>query len=113
MLNSKEIERAVAKLDEPPDSYNNIEIHLFFVLQDILVKFRQGRLSKEQATRLKKQAIQNYEVSKASYSTYQYYTDMIAKTEHLRIQLRKDKKLETALKLIELYSGEVGMWDLS
>lgn len=113
MLNPKEIEKAVAKLDIPPKSYNNIEMHLFFVLQDILIRFRQGRLSKEQASRLKLQAINNYESSKVSYETYHHFTSLINNTEHLRMQLRKDKKIETALKLIELYSGEVGMWNLN
>lgn len=113
MRNPKEIEKAVAKLDIPPESYRNIEIHLFFVLQNILINFRKGRISKEQASKLKMRAFNNYQKVKKEYEIYEYYTKMIVQTEKLRIELRKDKKLETALKLIELYSGEVGMWNLN
>lgn len=107
-----EIEKIVMTSDNPPSSFNNIEIHLFFVLQDILIRFQNGRISKEQATKLKKQAIENYNKSKEQYQIFEYYNSLISKTEHLRIELRKEPKLETAIKLIELYSGEVGTWNL-
>lgn len=112
MLNSKEIEKAAIALDEPPDSYSNIEIHLFFVFQDLLGRYKTGRLSKDQASRIKNKAIVNYERTCKDYERYKYYNDLIDKTQLLRIELRKNPKIETALELIECYSGEVGTWNL-
>lgn len=112
MLRSKDIEKAAITLDEPPTSYNNIEIHLFFVLQGLLEKFKAGKLSKEQAGKLKVKVIANYERDCKMYERYQYYNNLINQTQLLRIELRKNPKIETALKLIECYSGEVGMWNL-
>lgn len=112
MRNYKEIEKIVTTEETPPESYNNIEMHLFFVLKDVLNRFSCGKLTKDQAARLKKQAIVNYEKCSMTYEVYEHCIKQIAETERLRIELRKNPNWKTAMKLIELYSGEVGMWNL-
>lgn len=112
MRSYKEIEKTVMTEETPPESYNNIEMHLFFVLQDVLSRFKANKINKDQAARLKKQAIVNYEKCTMTYAVYEHCIKQIAETEQLRIELRKNPNWKTAMKLIELYSGEVGMWNL-
>jgi len=110
MLEPKEIEKAVAKLDEPPDSYNYLEKNLFWTLQAILQKYITGRISKEQASKLKLQAVREYETDKFHKEVMDAHIERIKETEILRIELRKNPTWETAMKLLELYSGETGFW---
>lgn len=112
MLTAKEIEKAAVTCDNPPEAYHTIENNLFFALQNLLSRYKRGGITKEQAGRLKTKIISNYERDVKIYETYMYYNSLINQTQLLRIELRKNPKIETALKLIECYSGEVGMWNL-
>lgn len=110
MLDPKEIEKAVLRLDDPPESYNYLEKNLFWALQTILQKYKSGKISKEQASKLKLQAVKNYETDKFHKEVMDAHIERIKETELLRIELRKNPIWETAMKLLELYSGETGFW---
>lgn len=110
MLNPKEIEKSVLKLDEPPETYHYLEKNLFWTLQNIFSRFKAGRLSKDQAGEHKIRAINDYETDKFHKEVMDAHIERIKETELLRIELRKNPTWETAMKLLELYSGETGFW---
>lgn len=110
MLDPKEIEKAVLRLDDPPESYHYLEKNLFWTLQNIFSRFKAGRLSKDQASKHKLRAINDYETDKFHKEVMDAHIERIKETELLRIELRKNPTWETAMKLLELYSGETGFW---
>lgn len=110
MLDPKEIEKDVIKLDEPPESYHYLEKNLFWTLQTILERYKAGRINKEQAGKHKLRAIKDYETDKFHKEVMDVHIERIKETELLRIELRKNPIWETAMKLLELYSGETGFW---
>ena len=110
MRSPDEIIRAAATLQEPPDTYENIELYLFFVLQSLLRAYEYGQLTKEKAGGLKTKAISNYSKDCKIYERYKHYSELIDRSQLLRIELRKNPNIRTAIELIECYSGEIGMW---
>lgn len=104
MLTSEEI----IKLNEPPSEL--LELHLYQALEIIRWRYYNNQIDKATALKLKDKAIKKYD---SQVKQYEFMVDMfkthvenIKKTEMLRTEFRKNPNLETAKKLIELYSGE-------
>lgn len=103
--------------DNMNDTYTNIiEISAFVAIRDIAIQFANKRIDQQTATILKNKVFKAYEDNKKEYEfkeqVYDTYLAKINKTEDLRSKLRHQLKenntscLDTALKLIEIYSGE-------
>jgi len=119
MKTAEEISNDAAQLEEPLNDYSLLELHLFITLKALYKQFYNNQISKDQGSKLKILAMNNfynkakqYELEKESFK--KFISD-IRKTELLRSKLRfelKDKSinaLDTAIELIEIYSGE-GNW---
>ncbi|MBO5179301.1 MAG: hypothetical protein J6B87_03025 [Clostridia bacterium] len=105
MLTSEEI----LKLKEPPSEL--LELHLYQALEIIRWRYHNNQINKETAFKLKDRAVKKYD---AQVKQYEFMTNMfkehvenIKKTETLKIEFRKNPNLDTAKKLLELYSGEM------
>jgi|GEM_PF-2944830 len=120
MKSGEEIYKDAVKLDDIPEYENVIEINTFMALKELLIQFQNKNISKEKAAQWKNQIIGKYETNKSVYELqigiHKKTIDNISKTEDVRSLLRhqlinKDvHSLETALKLIGLYSEE--KWDI-
>lgn len=116
MKTAEEIFEDARLCDDIPNYHNVIEINCFMSLRILLKQFYNKHISKEQATNLKNKIYKKYNDNKKQYefeeNMFKEYIDNIAKTEDLRTLLRhqlneqSEYSLETALKLIELYSNE-------
>lgn len=114
-------EDARTSIDIPNEYTNVLEINCFMSLRILLKQFQNNHISKELATREKMKIFRTYEDAKKQYefkeAMFDEYIENIKKTEDLRNLLRcqlneqSEYSLETALKLIELYSKE--RWDFN
>ena len=111
-----EIFEDARKYDDIPKNYNILEINCFMSLRILLKQYYNKHITKEQASREKIKIFKSYESNKKQYefkeTIYNEHLQNIRKTEDLsnllRHQLKEQDKytLNTALKLIELYSNE-------
>lgn len=73
--------------------YNLLEMQLFLVIKQILKMYFNNQISKDEAVRLKLQAVKQYEMNKKEYefqqNMFQEHIKNIKDTEKLRIKLRK------------------------
>ena len=117
MKSIEKISEDIAKSIEP-DDYNLLELHCYLCIKQLLAMFYNNQISKEQATKLKQKIFRNYNIRAKQYefqeSMFKEHIENIKKTEGLKTVLRKqlnsdtelDKIVNTAIELIELYSGE-------
>lgn len=120
MKTAEEIFEDARLCDDIPNYHNVIEINCFMSLRILLKQFYNKHISKEQATNLKNKIYKKYNDNKKQYefeeNMFKEHISNIAKTSDLRILLRhqlneqSEYSLETALKLIELYSNE--RWEI-
>ena len=105
MLTSEDI----LNLKEPPNEL--LELHLYQALEIIRWRYHNNQIDKATAFKLKDKAIKKYDAQVKEFGfmvdMFNEHVESIKKTEHLKIQFRKNPNLETAKKLLELYSGEV------
>lgn len=116
MKTAEEIFEDARLSDDIPNYHNVIEINCFMSLRILLKQFYNKYISQTQATNLKNKIYKKYNDNKKQYefeeSMFKEHANKIAKTEDLRTLLRhqlneqSEYSLETALKLIELYSNE-------
>ena len=95
-------------------------VNCFMSLRILLKQFYNKHIDKDQATKIKNRIYKTYEDNKKhlefKQEIYNEHIENIKKTEDLRNMLRmqlneqSEYSLETALKLIELYSNE--RWNL-
>ncbi|WP_040209839.1 hypothetical protein [Clostridium polynesiense] len=110
MKTVEEILTDITKFKEVPESYDLLEMNLFLIIKNLITLFNSGQLSKEQAGKMKKKAIYEFDMARQLYKNKAYdYRD----TENLRTRLRKALKgeslpeaLSIAVELVERYSGE-------
>lgn len=120
MKTAEEIFEDARLCDDIPNYHNVLEINCFMSLRILLKQFYNKHISKEQATNLKNKIYKKYNDNKKQYefeeNMFKEHISNIAKTSDLRILLRhqlneqSEYSLETALKLIELYSNE--RWEI-
>lgn len=105
MLTSEQI----LNLKEPPNEL--LELHLYQALEIIRWRYHNNQIDKVTAFKLKDKAIKKYDAQVKEFGfmvdMFNEHVENIKKTEYLKIQFRKKPNLETAKKLLELYSGEV------
>lgn len=105
MLRSEEI----IKLKSPPEEL--LELHLYQALEAIRWRYHNNQIDKNTAFKLKDKAVKKYDAQVKEYefmiNMFKEHVENIKKTEHLKIHFRKNPDLETAKKIIELYSGEM------
>lgn len=116
MKNSEEIYEDALKYDRLPDNYNTLEINCYMNLKRLLGMYFNKQISKENASAEKNKIFKRYELDKKQLEfkieMYDEHIEKINKTQALRCVLRKQLKendkdsLATALRLLELYSGE-------
>lgn len=112
MKKAEEIYNDALIFDDIPKNYNIFEINCFMSLKILLKQFYNGHITKEKASVEKKKIFISFEKNNFMADLYKEHTEDIRKTEELRIMLRhqlkdsSEQSLETALKLIELYSKE-------
>ena len=116
MKTAEEISQDALKLDEPTRGYSLLELHLYITLKALYKQYHNKLISKEQGAKLKKLAMSDYynrvKQNEVLAEFLKKHIANISKTEKLRMQLRhelKDKSenaLNTAIELIEAYSGE-------
>lgn len=116
MKTTEEIYEDARKKEDIPKGYNILEINCFMSLRILLKQYYNNHISKEQAAKEKVKIFKAYENNKKQYefkeSMFDEHVENIRKTEKvrtlLRHQLNEQSKysLDTALKLIELYSNE-------
>lgn len=96
------------------EELNLFEMQLYLVIKRLLIMYYNNQISLEEAKKIKSKAIKEYENQIFLYEIYQQHIENIKKTENLRIKLRKQLNsntevndvLNTAIELIQLYSGE-------
>lgn len=120
MKTAEEIFEDARLSDDIPDYHNVIEINCFMSLRILLKQFYNKHISQTQATNLKNKIYKKYNDNKKQYEfeerMFKEHANKIAKTEDLRTLLKhqlneqSEYSLETALKLIELYSNE--RWEI-
>lgn len=116
MKNSEEIYEDALKYDRLPNNYNTLEINCYMNLKRLLGMYFNKQISKENASAEKNKIFKRYELDKKQLEfkieMYDEHIEKINKTQALRCVLRKQLKendkdsLATALRLLELYSGE-------
>lgn len=115
MRTADEISKYALSNDMPPNEYSLLEFHLFITLKEIYRQFFNHKISKATGEKLKQNAVMQYNNLSKQFQfkeeLYQKHIEAISKTETLRIQFRKTKDMNIAIKLIELYSGEFGMFE--
>lgn len=99
----------ILNLKEPPNEL--LEFHLYQALEIIRWRYHNNQIDKDTAFRLKDKATKKYN---AQVKEYEFMVDMfkkhvedIKKTEMLKTEFRKNPNLDTAKKLLSLYSGEM------
>lgn len=90
----------------PPKEYNSSDMLLHITLYQIYYMFRNNIISKNEGTLLKNTAFEKHKLNSFGENLWQKHIENIRPTEILRCELRKNPNLDTALKLIEIYSGE-------
>lgn len=117
MKTIEQISEDIAKSIDPED-YNLLELHCYLCIKQLLAMFYNNQISKEQATKLKQKIFKEYNDRARQYefqiSMFQEHIENIKKTEKLNTLLRKqlnsdtelNEILNTAVEIIELYSGE-------
>lgn len=116
MKQAEEIYSDALSYDEIPETYNIFEVNCFMSLKILLKQFYNGQVTKERASLEKNKIYKSYEDNMKKAQLYEQHILDIKATEDLRVLLRKQlneksvESLETALKLIELYSKE--RWEL-
>lgn len=120
MKTAEEIFNDARFSEDIPDYENILEINCFMSLRILLKQFYNNHITKEQASRLKLKIFRRYEKDKKQLefkkNLYDEHIKRNAETSELRRLLRHQLKeqdeysLETALKLISLYSNE--RWDI-
>ena len=120
MKTAEEIFEDARLCDDIPNYHNVLEINCFMSLRILLKQFYNKHISQTQATNLKNKIYKKYNDNKKQYefeeNMFKEHISNIAKTSDLRILLRyqlneqSEYSLETALKLIELYSNE--RWEI-
>lgn len=113
MKNTEEIIKDVAneKIDL---NYNLIETNFAKRIMDLKKDYENSKISYDMAKLFKTKAIKEYEQEKFLYEIYENSMKDYTKTTNLRVELRKllntdseiNDVLNTAIQLIELYSGE-------
>lgn len=100
------------------DDMNLLELHCFLCIYQLLVMYHNNQISKDQATKLKQKIFRDYNNNVRDYefkeSMFNEHIENIKKTEKLNTLLRKqlnsntelNEILNTAIEIIELYSGE-------
>ncbi len=117
MKKADEIYEDTLKYDQIPENYNVLETNCFLSLKRLLGMFFNKQINKENASLEKNKIFRIYELDKKQLEfkidIYNEHIEKINKTEALRCLLRKqifekneDECLKTALRLLELYSGE-------
>lgn len=117
MVTAEEIFEDVRLNNDIPERYTNIlEINCFMSLRILMKQFQNNHISKELATREKKKIFKIYENNVKEYqfkkNMFDKHIDNIKRTGQVRCLLRhqlneqSEYSLDTALKLIELYSHE-------
>lgn len=105
MLKSEEI----LKLHNPPNEL--LELHLYQILEIIRWRYHNKQIDKATAFKLKDKAIKKYDAQVKEYefmvSMFEEHVEKIKKTETLKIDFRKNPNLDTAKKILSLYSGEM------
>lgn len=121
MKTAQEIFEDALHSEDILDSYTNIlEINCFMSLRILLKQFYNNHIDKEQASKLKNKIFKKYNDNKKQYEfkqrMFDEHIDKINQTGELRILLRQQLNeqskysLETALRLIGLYSHE--RWEI-
>ena len=117
MKKSEEIYEDTLKYDQIPENYNMLETNCFLSLKRLLGLYFNNQISKENAGTEKKKIFKIYELDKKQLEfkmeMYKEHIEKINKTAAISCVLRKqlleeDEKscLITALRMLELYSGE-------
>lgn len=116
MKTAEEIFEDTRKSDDIPEYDNILEINCFMSLRILLQQYYNKNITQEQATKQKNKIFVTYNKNKKQYEFEKNMFDKniedIKKTEDLRCMLRhqlneqSEYSLDTALKLIELYSNE-------
>lgn len=120
MKTPEEIFNDALNCEDIPNYHNVLEINCFMSLRILLKQFYNNHISQGQATKLKNKIYKKYNDNIKEYEfeekMFKEHISNIAKTSELRILLRhqlneqSEYSLETALKLIELYSNE--RWEI-
>lgn len=99
----------IINLKEPPDEL--LEFHLYQALEIIRWRYHNNQIDKETAFSLKDKVVKKYN---SQVKEYEFMVDMfkkhvedIRKSGMLKIEFRKNPNLDTAKKLLSLYSGEM------
>lgn len=115
---AEQIVEETKTLNDIPNDYSLLEMHLFLVIRQILKMYYNNQISKEQANNYKALAIKKYNDKIKEYefekSIFKEHIENIKETENLKIKLRKqlhtntelNEILNTCIELIQIYSKE-------